>query len=195
MEQLSMDDILKYIEELRFLNEVLAKNQVESNQKIQDLINYNTKLPHDINKYFKMLKNHLDDLQDQVDRIEELIDVKITNKKEMVKLRSRVKDIEDDLTTIKSKCLDIDNHFIMVEKSMFKNRTQCDNQHQDLHTIIEHIKKPENKKLQSDINNTKYSIKKLTIKQNNGTITEKESKRLEFKQKLLEELIKNDKFL
>ena len=175
------------------LNELqlLRNNQEESDRKIQELINYNTKLPNDINKYFKWLKNQLEDLQDQVDRIEEIVDVKITSKKEMTRLKLRVRGLEEDLTTTKSKCLDIEDHLVGIEKIIFKNMSQCDTQYDELLSIIDSTQKPTNKKLQSDINNTKYSIKKLTLKQNDHSITEKESKRLEEKKHLLEQLLSN----
>ena len=175
---------------LRSHVELLCMKQETANAQIQDLINYNTKLPNDINKYFKMLKNQLEDLQDQVDRIEEIVDVKITSKQEMTRLKQRVKTIEDELTSSKSKCLDIEDHMITIEKSMFRNITQHEIQYQELLTNFESIQKPAiSRKLQSDINNTKYSIKKLTEKMNEGTITEKESKRLDYKKNLLEQLM------
>lgn len=171
------------------INEVkkLQTEQAEADIKIQELIIYNTKLPNDINKYFKFLKNQLEDLQDQVDRIEEIVDVKITSKQEMTRLKLRVRGIEDDLSVAKSKSLDIEDHLVGIEKNIFKNMTQCDYQYQELLSLIDNIPKP-NKKLQSDINNTKYSIKKLTEKKNNNTITVKEIKRLEDKIQLLEQL-------
>ena len=171
------------------INQLILEKE-ESDRKIEKLINYNTKLPNDINKYFKMLKNQLEDLQDQVDRIEEIVDVKITSKQEMNRLKLRVKNLEEDLTATKSKCLDIEDHQVGIEKCIFRNKTENDLQYQDLLSTIDLIQKPTNKKLQSDINNTKYSIKKLTFKKQDKTITEKEQKRLEYKINLLEELQK-----
>ena len=185
-----MDELLIELNKLR-------KNQEESDKKILELITYNTKLPNDINKYFKWLKNQLEDLQDQVDRIEEIVDVKITSKQEMTRLKLRVRNLEDDLTLTKSKSLDIEDHLVSIEKSIFRNMTQCDLQYHDLLSMVDNVQKrildtvqtPTNKKLQSDINNTKYTIKKLVLKQQENTITEKELKRLQDKQLLLEQLV------
>ncbi len=182
------DNVLQLYNQLRL-------DQEESNRKIENLINYNTKLPNDINKYFKMLKNQLEDLQDQVDRIEEIVDIKITSKQEMTRLKLRVKTLEEDFIVMKSKCLDIKDNQISLEKSIFRTQTENDLQYQDVLSSIDLILKPKNgsltsKKLQSNINNTKYSIKKLTVKKEDHTITEKEEKRLEYKLKLLEELQK-----
>lgn len=183
-----MDELLIELRQLQKDYHQLRLSQVEDQGKINDLINYNTKLPYDINKYFKMLKLQVEDLQDQADRIEEIVDVKITSKKEMSRLKLRVRGIEDDLILIKAKSLDIEDHLVGVEKSILKNRTECDFQYQELLLTVDGMQKPTNKNLQSKIYNTTYTIKKLTAKKNDNTITEKETKRLEHKLKLLEEL-------
>ncbi len=149
----------------------------------QNLVNFNTKLPNDINKYFKMLKNQVEDLQDQVDRIEEIVDVKITSKQEMNRVKIRVRNLEEGLSYTKSKCLDIEDHLVSVEKTIYKNMTQCEAQYQELLSEIPN-------KLQSQINNTKYSIQKLLNKKHDHILTEKEEKRLETKKLLLEQLLK-----
>ena len=104
----------------------------------------------------------------------------------MTRLKLRVKHLEEELSTTKSKCLDIEDHQVGIEKCLFRNKTENDLQYQEL--LSDAMQKPTNKKLQSDIN--KYSIKKLTDKKLDNTITEKEAKRLEYKLKLLEELQK-----
>jgi hypothetical protein len=129
--------------------------------RINELSEYNAKWPHDLNKYLKMMRNDIEDLRDYVDRLD--------HKKSKYDLFKKLKTIDD----IYIKQLALENELINVKMSLHQLET----------------KKSKNKKLKSDINNTKYSIKKLLMKQNAGTLTEKENERLKDKQKLLEELL------
>jgi hypothetical protein len=125
-----------------------------------ELSEYNSKWPHDLNKFLKMMRNDIEDLRDYNDRLDQ--------KKTKHDLFKKLKTIDE----LYIKQLALENELINVKMSLH----QLEN-------------KPKNKKLQSDINNTKYSIKKLLKKQIEGTITEKEMDRLKDKQKLLEELL------
>jgi hypothetical protein len=107
-----------------------------------------------------MMRNDIEDLRDYNDRLDQ--------KKTKHDLFKKLKTIDE----LYIKQLALENELINVKMSLH----QLEN-------------KPKNKKLQSDINNTKYSIKKLLKKQIEGTITEKEMDRLKDKQKLLEELL------
>ena len=129
--------------------------------RTDELSDYNSKWPHDLNKYLKTMRNDIDDLRDYVDRLD--------HKKTKYK---KLKTVDE----LYIKQLALENELINIKMSLHQLET----------------KKPKNKKLKSDINNTKYSIKKLLIKQNEGTMTEKELERLKDKQKLLDLLLEQN---
>lgn len=170
-------------------NESISEEVEKLKTTTTNLINYNTNLPLAINKYFKLMKNDLDDMHDHLDRIDDDIDKKITSKQEVNKLKTRVMKMEESTNAYKSKLLDLEDKLIGLERDIMylKNKENEKNEK----------KKPEmkDKKLSSAIRNTKYSIKQLTKKMNEGTITEKEKVRLEDKKILLDTLIKNEQIV
>lgn len=159
-------------------NESISEEVEKLKTTTTNLINYNTNLPVAINKCFKMMKNNIDDMQDHLDRIDDDIDKKVTSKQEVNKLKTRLSKLEENTNTYKSKLLDLEDKIIGLERDMMYLKNK------------ENEKKPEpkDKKLASSIRNTKYTIKQLTKKLNDGTITEKERIRLEDKQILLNTL-------
>lgn len=159
-------------------NESISEEVEKLKITTTNLINYNTNLPVAINKCFKMMKNNIDDMQDHLDRIDDDIDKKVTSKQEVNKLKTRLSKLEENTNTYKSKLLDLEDKIIGLERDMMYLKNK------------ENEKKPEpkDKKLASSIRNTKYTIKQLTKKLNDGTITEKERIRLEDKKILLDTL-------
>jgi hypothetical protein len=194
-------------------------NEIELLKKeFKELCDYNVKLPNDINKHFMIMRNDIEDVRDHLDRIEDVIDKKI-GKQELTRLRNKIKTIDDEIAWIKSKLLDIEDDFIGMKKNV--NNHKCNNCNNEeikltiklLSEKVESINNPppfvnstkskkakvvlteeevlKNKKLKSDISNTKYSIKKLTFKENEHTISDKEKVRLEEKKVLLNNLLGN----
>jgi hypothetical protein len=172
-------------------------------QTTANLVTYNTNLPLAINNYFKIMRNDVDDMRDYLDRLDSDIDRKIIGKQEMHKLKIRVSKVEDNMNIYKIKLLDLEDKVIGIERDLMHLKTiECN---EDLRASIkilsekvdiygEKKKKPEvdlqHKKLKSTIRNTRYSIKNLSSKATEGTITEKEKVRLEEKNQLLESLLK-----
>lgn len=164
-------------------NESISEEVEKLKTTTTNLINYNTNLPVAINKCFKIMKNDIDDMQDHLDRIDDDIDKKITSKQEVNKIKTRVMKLEENANAYKEKLLYLEDKIIGLERDMMylKNKEPEKNEK----------KKPDikDKKLKSDIRNTNYSIKQLTRKMVDGTITEKEKIRLEDKKILLDTLI------
>jgi hypothetical protein len=165
------------------LNELIEefnKLQNEFNQyklTTNELIEYNSKsLPQDITKNLKILRNDIEDLRDYIDRLDDVYNK--TTKQDITKLKNKVKLIEDFYVKHIAKNLELENEVINIKITLH-------NMDQNLNTL----KPVKNKKLRADINNTKYSIKKLLAKQNEGHITEKELERLKDKQQLLAQLL------
>lgn len=144
--------------------------------RTEELSDYNIKLSPDINKCLMVIRNDIEDLRDYIDRLENTY--KKSNKHDLSKLKNKVKLMEDYYIHHRTKFLDLENDILNININV--------------KTLSEQVgKRPvvvKDKKLKSDINNTKYSIKKLLTKQNNGTITEKELERLKDKQELLTKL-------
>lgn len=206
--------IFKNINKMTSINTVdnMEKDIEKLKQTTANLVTYNTNLPIAINNYFKIMRNDVDDMMDHLDRLDLDIDKKVIGKQEMQKLKIRVAKIEDNVTIYRTKLLDLEDKVIGIERDLMHLKTiECN---EDLRASIKMLndkvdlysekkksdkkgdkkKKPDvdlqHKKLKSTIRNTKYSIKNLSSKANEGTITEKEKIRLEEKNQLLEELLK-----
>ena len=170
--------------QLKLEFEELKADFVKYKLRTDELTEYNTKLPHDINKYLKMIRNDIEDLRDYIDRIDNTYNKK-SNKHELTKLKNKVKLMEDFYINDRTKKLDLENDIINIKITLHNNDIS-------LKSLNDMVSKKsistQDKKLKSDINNTKYSIKKLLIKQSEGTITDKELERLKDKQLLLTQL-------
>ena len=167
-------------------NDSISEDVEKLKYTTNNLVQYNTNLPIAINKYLKIIKNDIDDMHDHLDRIDDDIDKKITSKQEVNKLKTRILKVEENTNTCMSKLLDIEDKMIGLERDMMYLKNKENEKNEKVEK-----KRPDtkDKKLKSDIRNTKYSIKQLTRKLTEGTITEKEKIRLEDKKILLEELV------
>src|SRR5258708_5415391 len=90
----------------------------ELKNKTQNLIDFNTILPHDINKHLKIMRNDIEDTRDHLDRIDEDIDKKITSKQEVLRLRNKIKNLEESVNINKLKCLDVEDSILGIEKNI-----------------------------------------------------------------------------
>jgi hypothetical protein len=138
------------------------------------------------------MRNDIEDTRDHLDRIDEDIDKKITSKQEVLRLRNKIKNLEESVNINKLKCLDVEDSILGIEKSIIhlKNslnsrlhHSECNeeikinikNMTDSIKLLNDKINKNDeeyikNKKLKSDISNTKFSIKKLLIKEKNNNI-------------------------
>lgn len=188
------------------MNDIIIEDIEKLKQTTSNLIIYNTNLPVAINKYFKIMRNDVDDMRDHLDRIDYDIDKKIISKQEMQKVKIRVSKLEDNFNLSKLKLLDLEDKIINIERDLMHLKTfECNEDLKNTIKILSDrldtyntkpIKKTKtevnlnDKKLKSTIRNTEYSIKKLSLKLKDDSITDKEKIRLEEKNILLESLMK-----